>query len=251
MLYSKDSSNAVAHIVEHRTKKNLVNYLDDYFFAALLAAICNKQVDEFLKVCKEINFPVALEKTFWSTTSLTFLRMLLDSKQQIVCVPIEKIQKAFCLLDKVLNRKSRKVTVLEMQKLCGFLNFLCRCVVPGRVFLRRLYASTQSNKLKPHHHIKITEENRLDMEMWRAFLTCPEAVARPFMDFSRSILTSRDIDMYSDASRNFKLGFGAYCGTAWCMGQWDDSFMQTYQSSIEYLELFAVTVAIIKWLKKI
>ena len=61
-------SNAVAHIVKFRTKKDLVNYLDDYFFATLLKAWCNDQVKEFLEVCSEINFPVAEEKN-----SLEFL----------------------------------------------------------------------------------------------------------------------------------------------------------------------------------
>ena len=61
---------AVAHIVKFFTKKPLVNYLDDYFFAALLKAICNSQVSKFLEVCEIINFPVSAHKTFWGTTRL-------------------------------------------------------------------------------------------------------------------------------------------------------------------------------------
>ena len=34
-------SNAVKHLVVHRTNKSLVNYLDDYLFAALMAQACN------------------------------------------------------------------------------------------------------------------------------------------------------------------------------------------------------------------
>ena len=34
-------SNAVKHIVQWRTKKNLVNYLDDFLFAALRKLLCN------------------------------------------------------------------------------------------------------------------------------------------------------------------------------------------------------------------
>ena len=55
--------------------------------------------------------------------------------------------------------------------------------------------------------------------------------------------------MYSDASRNFRLGFGAYCGTEWSFGQWDYEFCQDKQPSIEYLELFAVVVGVLNWLK--
>ena len=52
-------SNAIKHIVQYRTKKNLVNYLDDFLFAALLKLLCNNQVRDFLEVCKMIQFPVS------------------------------------------------------------------------------------------------------------------------------------------------------------------------------------------------
>ena len=63
--HSQEFSNAVAHIVRFRTKKDLLNYLDDFLFVALLKALCDKQVSTFLDICKTINFPVSLEKTFW------------------------------------------------------------------------------------------------------------------------------------------------------------------------------------------
>ena len=84
-------SDAVAHIVRHKMGKKLINYLDDYFFAALLAHLCNGQIQTFLQICQMINFPVALEKTFWATTQLVFLGMLLDSEKQVILIPKEKI----------------------------------------------------------------------------------------------------------------------------------------------------------------
>ena len=49
-------SNAVAHIVQYKTGKELINYLDDYLFIALLKAMCNEQVKIFLKICEQIRF---------------------------------------------------------------------------------------------------------------------------------------------------------------------------------------------------
>ena len=43
-------SNAVKHIVQWKTKKNLVNYLDDFLFAALMTFLCNNQVEMFFLV---------------------------------------------------------------------------------------------------------------------------------------------------------------------------------------------------------
>ena len=183
-----------------------MNYLDDYLFVAALKRICDQQMKQFLRVCEEINFPVALEKTFWGTTQLTFLGLLLDTMRQIICIPNDKLIKARNWIQYFLNKK--KATVLEFQKLCGTLNFLCRCIIPGRAFLRRLYLDT--TKLKPHHHVKITQENKLDLMVWRWFLDEPDCFYRPFMETIS--LNAIEIDMYSDASRNFSLGFGAYCG---------------------------------------
>ena len=158
-------SNAVKHIVQYRTKRSLVNYLDDYFFAALMKLICNCQVQEFLKMCEEIDFPVSMEKTFWATTKLTFLGLLIDTLNQCVCIPIEKVNKAVLLIESIINKKSKKVTLNQLQKVCGFLNFLGRCVIPGRAFTRRLYTYTSSDKLKPHHHIRVNNEIREDLLM--------------------------------------------------------------------------------------
>ena len=163
---------------------------------------------------------------------------------------MDKLIKVSNWVNYFLNKKNKKATVLEFQKLCGTLNFLYKCIVPGRAFLRRLHVSGPDNggkTLKPHHHVKITEEHRLDLEVWRAFLTTPECLYRPFME--AVALNAIEIDMYSDASGNFKLGFGAYCGPEWVYGQWDEGFCNQVTPSIEYLELFALLVAVMKWIR--
>ena len=42
------------------------------------------------------------------------------------------------VLNKNKARKAaqRKITVLQLQKICGFLNFLGRAIIPGRAFTR-------------------------------------------------------------------------------------------------------------------
>ena len=168
-------SNAVLHIVrwmvnqKYWVDKPLVNYLDDYLFIALLKAMCDNQIRVFLDICEQINFPVALEKTFWGTTSLTFLSLLIDMIHQLVMLPKEKIEHRCILLQQILNKPNRKATVHELQKLCGFLNFLGKAIVPGRAFTCRMYAYTKSNILKPHHHVRVNKELRKDLEMWTTF----------------------------------------------------------------------------------
>ena len=137
----------------------------------------------------------------------------LDTQRQLVCIPTDKIEKALELIEFFLNKK--KVTILQFQKLTGSLNFLYKCIVPGRAFLRRLYLTNVSH-LKQHHHVRVTQENRLDLQIWKFFLSQSSVFYRKFIQ--PGIHSAQVLDMYSDASRNFTLGFGAYCGTEWTYG---------------------------------
>ena len=166
-------SDSVAHLVRYRTNKPLVNYLDDFFFAALSKAICDGQVEVFLNICQRICFPVSLEKTVWGTQLLTFLGLLIDTINRRICIPVDKLEKATNLLDMVLRKRSKKITLDELQKLTGFLNFLCKCVVPGRAFLRRLYNLGANENLLPHHHIRISAKCRMDWKFGEDFFQNP------------------------------------------------------------------------------
>ena len=77
---------------------------------------------------------------------MVFLGLLIDGVNRLVCVPREKILKALDTIDQVLNFK--KTTVHQMQKICGYLNFLGRSIVPGRAFTRRLYSVGKSKEEK-------------------------------------------------------------------------------------------------------
>ena len=110
---------------------------------------------------------------------MTFLGFLLDTVNQKICIPVEKIDKAYNMIEFFLNKKNKKVTKLQVQKLCGFLNFLTRAIVPGRAFVRRLYAMAPDH-LKQHHHVRVKVENRMDLEIWRQFLDNQAIFLSPF-----------------------------------------------------------------------
>ena len=60
--------------------------------------------------------------------------------------------------------------------------------------------------------------------------------------------TAQDIGMYSDASG--AIGFGAYCKNKWIALPWDSHWLKTENPSIEFLELYGVTVAILLWINQ-
>ena len=239
-------SNCIAHIVRWRNNgMSNINYLDDYFFVALLKSVCDWQIRNFLQVCEEINFPVSLDKTFWGTHILVFLGLLIDTIRQVVCIPMEKVERAKILIEDML--KSKKTTVHKMQKLTGFLNFLCRCIVPGRAFTRRLY-TFYSPKMKLHHHINMKKEIKDDLRIWMKFLNDATVVyCRPFIDYS-SILQAEELDWYTDASG--VIGFGGYHLNQWFNQLWEEEFLRKVDPSIQYKELYAVTVSILLWGEK-
>ena len=248
----QEFSNAVSHIVSYITKKPNVNYLDDFLFAALLKAICDGQICTFLEVCKRINFPVSMEKTFWGTTKLVFLGLLIDTLNQLICVPAEKITKARYIIQRVLERKNNKIRMNELQSVTGFLNFLCKAIVPGRAFTRRLYSAQQgaeANGLKKFHHVHVNAEMKSDLKMWLKFIEHPSIYSRSFIDLDKSI-NSIEVDFFTDASANPDLGCGGVSGDDWYILQWNDQFIKKQKPSINYLELYAVTIAVVNWIYK-
>ena len=105
-------SNGVSHLASHKTGHPNINYLDDYLFCQLLKAFCNGQVKVFMDICKAINLPVNIDKTFWATTVLTFLGMLIDTVNQRVSIPIDKIEKALAMITELLSK--RKCTLVQL-----------------------------------------------------------------------------------------------------------------------------------------
>ena len=157
-------SDAIPHIVQCKTGRDLLNYLDDVFFVALLTAICNQPVEVFLEVCKSINFSVSMEKTFWVTTMITFLGFLIDSVKQVISILVDKVEKARLLIMDMLSH--RNVTVKQLQQICCFLNFAGLAVVPSHTFTRRLYMRLKgTSNMNPHHHLHLSAQLKEGLRM--------------------------------------------------------------------------------------
>ena len=78
---------------------------------------------------------------------------------------------------------------------------------------------------------------------WKFSLQNSAVYSRGFIQ--PNITDAKTLDWFSDASRNFELGFGTYCGTEWIYQRWDPIFCAEKQPSIEFLELFTLTVGVI------
>ena len=244
-LFTKFSE-ALKHLVEHRLQRKFVvtNYLDDFLFTAETKEACDDMVRQFLSLCRDISCPVSLDKTEWGQSSIIFLGILLDGIHHCLCIPFDKKVKALNMLRWISNKKS--ATVKEIQSLSGYLNFLNKAIVPGRAFTRRMYAAYDTTKMKQHHHVKISEEFRGDCRMWTRFIVDHESVAlcRPFSD-TLKVQLAHELNFYTDASG--VIGYGCSFNERWIQGFWCKKFMSKYKPSIQYLELYALCVALMAW----
>ena len=144
----------------------IINYLDDFLFIQYTIERCNQLVKTFLKLCAYINLPVALEKTEWVVETMVFLGNLLDGRNMMIAIPMEKRDKAVRLLNDFADK--RKSTVRDLQVLTGYLNFLSRAIFAGRTFTRRIYAKftgCKQKKLKQFHHVHLDKEFKFDIEV--------------------------------------------------------------------------------------
>ena len=80
--------------------------------------MCNDLVEQFIKICGEINFPVSQEKTEWATQVIVFLGMLLNTVTQTISILMDKHEKATNLLKYALKKQT--VTVLKIQQSAGW-----------------------------------------------------------------------------------------------------------------------------------
>ena len=239
-------SDALAAIFEHEMGIKVTNYLDDFLFTAGTEDLCNKLVRHFLHLCERLKCPVAHDKTEWASLHVVFLGILLDGSRHVLAVPQDKREKTLMLIKQIQHQK--KVTIKDIQKLTGLLNFLQKVIVPGRTFTRRMYDKLKMQDLKGrilkhYHHIRVDEDFRKDCKVWEVVLS---QLYRPFVDFKKSFHATT-LKFLTDASLNENYGFGAVFDTNWTFGRWGKIFIKEQKPSIAFLELYALCAGILTW----
>ena len=215
----------------------LIHYLDDYFLAGPPnSTSCDNHLRFFLKVCKLLGFPIAMDKVDGPATKLVFLGLELDSVVQQIRLPTTKLNEILEELKHWLQR--RKATKRDLLSLIGKLAFAARAVPAGRLFLRRLITlSTKARHL--HHHLRLNKDARADIIWWHSFLPSWNGTAA-FLDPETT--DAHELELFTDASGS--LGCGAYF-----QGSWFHYLWQPHQKlfSIQWQELFAIVAAALTW----
>ncbi len=82
--------------------------------------------------------------------------------------------------------------------------------------------------------------------MWLSLLK--GEMATPFVDIVE--IPAQDIGLYTDASGDPELGWGAYFDGEWSQGYWTRQFIKDCAPLSAWLELYAVVLAVVLWGEK-
>ena len=216
----------------------ITHYLDDFMFVGSSAPGCGSLLQAFKGICSALGVPIALEKTTRPSQSIIFLGLEIDSVEQQVRVPANKVQ-ALCTLVQTTLRKT-KVTLRQIQSLIGSLNFVCRAIAPGRAFTRRLIGLTKGVQ-NPHHKVRISSGAKLDLLAWLEFLNHFNGVS-PFRQWGWE--HNDTISLFTDAAAS--IGFGGYFEGHWFQGRWPSAFLDN-PPSIAFLEFYPLVVSVHCW----
>ena len=227
---------AIDWIAQTKLGLRTVHILDDFLIASISKQIGEQDLQSFLSMCADIGVPMAPEKTFPPDTIMSFVGYEIDTVQEQVRLPVDKIRKCLTEIQNVLSKA--RATLKQIQSIAGLLNFACGVILPGRPFLRRLFDLTIGVRA-PHFKIRITQGVKEDLRVWARFL---EHHNGKCFFLSSRVLTDRDLHLFTDASGT--IGFGAVFGDLWFQGRWSRWWLT---QNITLLELYPIVVAIETW----
>ncbi len=233
-------STAIEWIARHKLKiDELLHLLDDFLFVSATYMQCQSSLNLFIGLCHQLGIPIAPDKTFGPSTTLTFAGIELDSVKFEARLPRDKIAKCVDTINLFL--KGKKVRLQELQSLIGLLNFATSVITPGIAFLRRLYDLTHGVK-SPHHLIRLGSESKADLRVWLTFLASFNGV---YLFRNENWENSVKLKLFTDAAGS--IGFGAIFGDAWCYGRWPEKWLHR---NIAILEFFPIVLSLCLWGEK-
>lgn len=160
VLFCQRFTNSIRYIM-NQMDFFLLNYLDDLHGCEHKSKIW-QSFETLLRVLRDIRRDVAHDKTTKPTSQIEVLGIWFDVIQQIIAVAPDRVHEIMHILDKW--RFKSHATKKDMQKLIGKLQFIAKCVRPGRVFIARMLR--WMHKMSDHEYRRIDNQTRADIKWW-------------------------------------------------------------------------------------
>lgn len=159
-------TSAVARIVQRAGHSCLV-YLDDFY-------VCGPTYNEALaayqflhQLLLDLGFIINEAKCLGPTQRLPFLGIMIDSHEQTLSMPEQKLEDLRSELSRWEGKK--RATKRDLQRLLGRINWVARVVRAARPFMRRLINLLRTAS-RPNHHIRLSAGAKQDLA-WLATLS--------------------------------------------------------------------------------
>ena len=214
----------------------VTNYLDDMAGGSVAdVVVAEKDFDHCGSVLRLAGTEESSDKACSPCTQMVHLGILFNTVTLTMEVTERRVEETLEEVDLWCGKT--EASIKEVQSLVGKLQFLCKCVRQGRVFVSRVL-----NFLRELHgggSPVIPETVRRDLTWFRLFLQDYNGVSMiPQMDRAPC-----DTLLASDACL---VGFGAVCGEEFCKGGFPP-FISGQQLHISALEMLALIVAVKVW----
>lgn len=213
----------------------LLHYLDDFFFCGPQSTeVCNLAISKAVPLSHRLGLPVAPTKVEGPATTLCLLGIEIDSVNQELRLPQEKLLRFRSLLHEWSSK--RVASKHQLQCLLGHLSHAARVVKPGRSFLRELISALSILK-HSYHKVHLNMQCRADIMWWKAFCERWNGVSF-FPDAPASI------PVVSDASGSWGCSAFTKPTLAWFQLSWPAHWEKV---NITIKELVPVVVSAAVW----
>ena len=114
----------------------VIHYLDDFLIILPPVGNLEKYSEIFAQLCSQVGLTIKTAKNEEGQLA-NFAGFELDTHSMVIRLPQKKLTKARHLVQNAIEQKS--LSLLDIQHITGYLNFLSTVIPLGRTFLRRLY----------------------------------------------------------------------------------------------------------------
>jgi hypothetical protein len=226
--------------------ETVMHYVDDTLLISVGLELAAHQVSAILKLFAQLGVPVSFNKLEGPSTSLQFLGIGIDTVQMTLHIHADRLASIMNTLTEWRSRVT--VSIHDLQKLQGLLNFVAKVIRPGRTFMRRLinYQSyLMKRQYKPNHQAKMSSSVLKDINWW---FTSIQHYNGKSSIYPINWISSDDLFIATDACVT---GYGGVCDKGWLHGLFTQEqhtlAMRKKRDSMPYKELLSLVIAASTW----
>ena len=225
-------ADALLWAIGRRNVVHAMHYLDDFLLLGPSnSSECSRALQESLRLCDRLGFPIAPHKLEGPASRLSFLGILIDSENDTLSLTADKCARLRSAISEWRGRKFCRKR--ELLSLIGQLQHACRVVRAGRTFLRRMI-DLSSTARDLDHWVRLNLGFRSDLQWWNLFLEDWNGVAM----CNSVIYRAPEATITSDASGRW--GCGAFTdGGEWFQFRWPAEWEGVHITSKQLLPIVA------------